>query len=110
MSWVRSLPSARIFHSSASPPPSRLKTSQPPSGDQAGWKPWSVWGTKAMVPAATSRTQMPSTGPERWSATRVPSGDHDGAVSLISGSLVMLAVRPEAGLTMKTSSRGLARL
>ena len=53
-----------------------------------------------MAPLAASRTQMPSTGPERWSATRVPSGDQAGAVSLVAGSLVRLAVRPEAGLTM----------
>ena len=40
-------------------------------------------------------------GPRRrWSATRVPSGDQAGAVSLVAGSLVRLAVRPEAGLTM----------
>lgn len=35
---------------------------------------------------------------------RVPSGDQDGAVSLVNGSLVRLAVRPEPGLTMNTSS------
>ena len=49
---------------------------------------------------------MPSVGPERWNATRVPSGDQAGAVSLVAGSLLRLAVRPEAGLTMKTSSQG----
>jgi hypothetical protein len=50
--------------------------------------------------------QMPSVGPERWNATRVPSGDQAGAVSVVAESSLRLAVRPEAGLTMRTSSRG----
>jgi len=100
VSWVRSLPSARTIHSSASPPASRLKAIQSPSGDHAGWEPWSVWGTKARSPPVASMVQMPSVGPERWSASLVPSGDQAGAVSPVAGSLVRLAVRPEAGLTM----------
>jgi putative tricarboxylic transport membrane protein len=35
----------------------------------------------------------------------VPSGDQAGAVPLVAGSLLRLAVRPEAGLTMRTSVR-----
>ena len=57
----------RTFHNSASAPPSRLKAIQLPSGDHDGWKPWSLWGTKLMVPAAGSRIQMPAVGPERGS-------------------------------------------